>query len=72
MCKIIRQEKFVQYLNYIEFLLVLVDENKNHKHIRGILKLLLEHFPDYDMEAYILSDRKETPEELYERLTKTK
>lgn len=68
----ITQEKFVQYINYIEFLLVLVDDSPNHKHIRGILKLLNENFPDSDMETYVFSEKKESPNAFYERLTKTK
>ena len=68
----ITQQKFAEYIYYIEFLLVLVDDSPNHKHIRGILKLLSEQFPDYDMQTYVFSDKQETPDELYERLINLK
>ncbi len=81
----IAKEKFVQYLHYIEFLLVLVEDNKTHKHIRGILALLHTYFPKDEnnfshLEHYIFDNNfgkpslcsdYECPTMLYERLIKT-
>ncbi len=41
----ITQEKFVNYIEYIKFLLVLVDDDKNHNHIKSIVKEIEKSFP---------------------------
>jgi hypothetical protein len=76
----ITQEKFCNYINYIQFLINLVDEEKNQKHIISIMKHLHSYFPrdkdgNSELENYCfylnfgkLEDDYESPEELYNRL----
>jgi hypothetical protein len=80
----IKKEKFCEYINYINFLTNLVDEDKKHKHIVSIMNFLHTFFPrDEDGFSEIehhclflnfgkLAEDYESPEELYERLTNEK
>lgn len=78
----ITQEKFINYIEYIRFLLVLVDDNRNHNHIKSIIKELEKSFPISEsgfseIEFYIFSQNfgkpltdseYESPEQFYNRL----
>lgn len=78
----ITQEKFVNYIEYIKFLLVLVDDDKNHNHIKSIVKEIEKSFPKdengfSEIEFYIFSQNfgkpasdweYESPEQFYNRL----
>jgi len=80
----ITQEKFTQYINYIQLLLTLVDESRSQKHILSIMKHLHTFFPRdengfSELEHYIFDNNfgkptteseYESPDELYKRLTK--
>ena len=79
----ITKEKFIQYINFIEFQLNLVDSDQEHKYIRGILKEIQKSFPKDDnghceVSHYIFDlnfgksspeSEYETPDMLYDRLT---
>ncbi len=78
----ITKEKFCSYINYIEFLLVLVDEDRNQSHIKSILNLIHKSFPkdengfshvehhifDLDFKNNEIDLEHRTPEELYNYL----
>jgi hypothetical protein len=79
----IEKQKFIDYLNFIHFQLSLVDENINHKYIRGILNKIRESFPRNEdgfceLEFYCFytnfatleteSNYGETPQKLFDRL----
>lgn len=79
----ITKEKFVQYINYIQFLVTLVDEDRKQSHIRSILKHIQKSFPIIDGHCEVshycfelnfgkpsLDGPCELPQELYERLIK--
>jgi len=78
----ITQEKFCQYINYIQFLVTLVDEDRKQKHILSIMKHLHTFFPrDEDgfseVEHYCFfldfgkcGDEYESVENFYKRLNK--
>ena len=83
MNEIITLEKFVSYINYIQFRLTLVDDDSGHKEIKSIIKKIRESFPIDDkgfchVEFYCFfenfgkhsneSEVTETPEQLYYRL----
>jgi hypothetical protein len=79
----ITEEKFCDYINYIQFLLTLVDENRSQPHIRAIIKKIQESFPidenghceishycfDLNFGKPTPDGEYESPQELYERLT---
>jgi hypothetical protein len=69
----ITEEKFCQYINYIQFLLTLVDEDRKVPHIRGILKEIRKSFPvdengfcEIEHYCFDLSFGKPTHESIYE------
>jgi len=82
----ITEEKFVQYINYIKFLLTLVDIDKEQKHIKSIIKHIQKSFPKdkknhCEVEHYIfdlnfgkpsLDSEYENPNQLYKRLINDK
>ena len=77
----ITKEKFVQYINYIQFLVNLVDEDRKQPHIKAILNHIRKYFPPTDghCEVYHYCFEQnfgkpspegpyESPQDLYERL----
>lgn len=80
----ITKEKFVQYINYIQFLVNLVDEDQKQPHIKSILKHIQKTFPvdenghcevtHYCFELNFgkpnIEGTYESPQELYDRLIK--
>ena len=53
MNEIITLEKFVSYINYIQFRLTLIDDDSGHKEIRAIIKKIRESFP-IDEDGYCM------------------
>ena len=83
MNEIITIEKFVSYINYIQFRLTLIDDDSGHKEIKAIIKKIRKSFP-IDEQGFCAieffcffenfgkhsneSEVTETPEQLYYRL----
>jgi len=76
----ITEEKFCQYLFFIQFQLTLVDSNVNERYIVGIIAKLRSFFPPENgfclIENWVFADdfgkiSGTSPNELYYNLTKT-